>query len=76
MVLLVGKCATAIEAMLEVPVFQFENLRACSVALASYRSSMADFSDFLIREVASDFHCIGVKTFDKKALREDGFELI
>lgn len=67
-------CATAIEAMLEVPVFQFESHRACSVALDAYRSGTADFSDFLIREIANDFHCVGVKTFDKKALREVGFE--
>jgi predicted nucleic-acid-binding protein len=68
------ECATAIEAMLEIPVFRFESLRACSIALESYRSGTADFSDVLIREIANDFHCVGVKTFDKKALHEAGFE--
>ena len=68
------KCAIAIEAMLEVPVFRFESLRACSIALESYQSGTADFSDFLIREIANDFHCVGVKTLDKKALREVGFK--
>jgi len=53
------ECATAIEAMLEVRVFRFESLRACSIALESYRSGTDDLSDFLIREIANDFYCIG-----------------
>jgi predicted nucleic-acid-binding protein len=67
-------CVTALEAMLEVPVFHFESLQACNSALDAYKSGAADFSDFLIREVARGMNCEGVKTFDRKALREAGFE--
>lgn len=66
-------CATAIEAILEVPVFTFDDGEICSRALQSYIAGSADFSDFVIRETALSAQCDGVKTFDKNALREKGF---
>ena len=70
------ECATAIEAVLEVPVFQIENIDLCNQALQAFKRGVADFSDFVIREVAMTAHCEGVKTFDKKALREEGFVVL
>lgn len=67
------ECADAIDAILEVPEFEFEDLDLCTLAVRAYRLGLADFSDYIIRETAAHARCIGVKTFDKRALREPGF---
>lgn len=68
-----SECATAMEAVLEIPVFEFEDFELCLSAARAYRLGVADFSDFIFRETAAQARCEGVKTFDKKALRAPGF---
>ncbi|MCF6275063.1 MAG: type II toxin-antitoxin system VapC family toxin [Robiginitomaculum sp.] len=66
-------CAEALNRIISVAVFDIENLEACSVALQQFRAGQADFSDYLIRQIAKKKGYGTVLTFDKKALKSDGF---
>ena len=53
--------------------FEIENFNAAYKAPQHYTEGKADFSDYLIREIARQAGCDRVVTFDKIALKEDGF---
>ncbi|MCF6286968.1 MAG: type II toxin-antitoxin system VapC family toxin [Candidatus Hydrogenedentes bacterium] len=67
-------CVTTLERITAVSVFEIEHIDPCRRALRAYKEGTADFSDYLIREIALASGCTGVLTFDKNALKADGFE--
>ncbi|MCF6221731.1 MAG: type II toxin-antitoxin system VapC family toxin [Robiginitomaculum sp.] len=66
-------CAEALNRIMSVAVFDIENLEACLAALQRFRAGQADFSDYLIRQIAKGKGYDTVLTFDKKALKSSGF---
>ncbi len=66
-------CIHTLERILSISVFDIENLDCCRRALRAFREGPADFSDYLIRESARDGGYDTVLTFDKKALKSEGF---
>lgn len=62
-----------IEKILSVAVFAIEAHECCMKAVRSYRSGKADFSDYLIRELARAAGYEKLATFDKTAGDEAGF---
>ena len=67
-------CAEALDYILTTSVFEIEGRALCQKALRSYSEGKADFCDYLIREVAIASGCLVVITFDKAALKSEGFE--
>ncbi len=63
-----------LQKILSVAVFDIEQLECCIRALKSYKKGSADFSDYLIREIALLKGYNVVITFDKKAQRSSGFK--
>ena len=63
-----------LEKIITIPVFNIEHFDCCLKALKSYKNGQADFSDYLILEIAklNGYKC--VLTFDKNALKSDGFQ--
>ena len=66
-------CAEALNRIISVAVFDIENLEICLAALQQFRAGQADFSDYLIRQIAKGKGYDAVLTFDKKALKSSGF---
>ncbi len=66
-------CGEVLNRIMSVAVFDIENLEACLVALQRFRSGQADFSDYLIRQIAKEKGYDTLLTFDKKALKSTGF---
>lgn len=56
-----------------VAVFTVERLDSCLKALKLYEDGPADFSDYLILQIARQEGCDSVLTFDRKALKSGGF---
>lgn len=54
--------------------FVVEDPAAARRALHRFAAGAADFADYLIAERTEDVGCRLVATFDRKLLREDGFE--
>jgi predicted nucleic-acid-binding protein len=54
----------------------FEDRDRVQRALRAYEKGRGDFSDYLIREQARSAGCSAVHTFDRKLLREGGFEKV
>ncbi|MFC2173959.1 PIN domain-containing protein [Acidobacteriota bacterium] len=52
---------------------EFESTDRTARALRSYETGRADFSDYVIHEIAVENGCNAVATFDKKLLKEKGF---
>ena len=66
-------CAEALNRIMSVAVFDIENLEACLAALQRFRAGQADFSDYLIGQIAKKKGYGTVLTFDKKALKSPSF---
>lgn len=66
-------CAETLNRILSIGVFDIEHLEACLIALHHYRAGQADFSDYLIAQIAKQTGYGTVLTFDKKALNNKGF---
>ncbi len=64
----------ALRGIVSVAVFAMEHLDACLKALKLTESGPADFSDYLISQIAQQEGYETVLTFDKKALRCAGFK--
>ncbi|NER49964.1 MAG: type II toxin-antitoxin system VapC family toxin [Symploca sp. SIO1A3] len=64
---------SALEAMLQTAVFEFENRTCVYQALQRTKQGPADFSDYLIGAVALSQGCMEVVTFDRKLRMEKGF---
>lgn len=67
------QCVTTLKQIFSVPVFDIEHLDNCLRALRSYERGNADFSDYLIQEIAHEQGYRTMLTFDKKALRSKRF---
>ncbi len=60
--------------LLSVAVFAIERLECCTKALKHYEKGQADFSDYLIQEIAKAEEYDTVLTFDAKAQKDLGFQ--
>lgn len=58
------------------PILEFENREALQAAISSAKHNQLDLSDLLIAEVAHLAGCQSVLTFDKKAAKNERFELM
>lgn len=67
------ECAAVLKRILSVSVFDVERLACCMKALRRYEKENADFSDYLIYEIAKDEGYDSVVTFDRNAQKSDGF---
>jgi predicted nucleic-acid-binding protein len=59
--------------IISVASFDIERIECCTKALKNYENGQADFSDYLIQEIARNQGYDVVLTFDVKAQREPGF---
>lgn len=66
-------CVAMLEHILAASDFEIEHGGLCRRALREYATGKADFCDYLIREVATASGCSVVLTFDKAALKSQGF---
>ena len=64
----------ALQGVLSVAVFDVERHGACLKALKLYDSGVADFSDYLIQQIAAQEGYNTVLSFDKKALKSSHFK--
>ena len=63
-----------LEKLLSVVVFKIEHLDECIKALKDFKNGSADFSDYLILRIGQSHGATKCLTFDKKALKTNGFE--
>ena len=66
----------SIEALMLMPIFQFQNYGVLQNFLASARQESTDLSDLLIAHSCRTGGCRQVLTFDKKAARSQLFQLL
>ena len=64
----------ALQGVLSVAVFDIERAEVCLKALKLYEAGAADFSDYVIQQVAAQEGYDTVLSFDKKALKSSGFK--
>lgn len=70
------KIAAAIEQILETAQLDVESSNDVAAAVKDYRSGTADFADCLLVRVNSAAGCSRTVTFDRKAAKLKGFELL
>ena len=70
------KIAAAIEQILETAQLDVESSNDVAAAVKDYRSGTADFADCLLVRVNSAAGCSHTVTFDRKAAKLKGFELL
>ncbi|ELR98761.1 PIN domain-containing protein [Gloeocapsa sp. PCC 73106] len=63
-----------LQRIFSVPAFDIEQLDCCVKALRRYEKGQADFSDYLIQQIAEQHGYKNLLTFDQKAFRETGFQ--
>lgn len=68
--------ATAVERLLQVEVLTIENEQEVFTAMIALRQGRASFADALIAELGARAGCRRTLTFDQKAGRLPGFELV
>jgi predicted nucleic-acid-binding protein len=68
------ECVSVLKRILSVSVFDIERMACCAKALQRYEKELADFSDYLIHEIAKQEGYETVITFDKNAHKSQGFE--
>lgn len=68
--------ATAIERLLQVEVLVIENEQEVFTAMVALKQERGSFADALIAELGARVGCTRTLTFDRKATRLPGFELI
>jgi len=68
--------ATAVERLLQVEVLAIENEQEVFTAVVALRQGRGSFADALIAELGARAGCSRTLTFDQKALRLPGFELV
>ncbi len=64
----------ALKKIISTAEFNIERLECCAKALKHYERGKADFSDYLIREIARHEGYDVVLTFDTEALQNEGFQ--
>lgn len=70
------KIAAAIEQILETAQLDVESSNDVAAAVKDYRSGTADFADCLLVRVNAASGCTHTVTFDRKAAKLRGFELL
>ena len=68
--------ATTVERLLQVEVLAIENEQEVFTAMIALKQGRGSFSDALIVELGARAGCTRTVTFDQKALRLPGFELV
>jgi predicted nucleic-acid-binding protein len=68
--------ATAVERLLQVEVLAIENEQEVFTAMVAVKQGRGSFADALIAELGARAGCTRTLTFDQKALRIPGFELV
>ncbi|MGA7295538.1 MAG: type II toxin-antitoxin system VapC family toxin [Terriglobales bacterium] len=68
--------ATAVERLLQVEVLAIENEQEVFTAMVALKQGRGSFADALIAELGARAGCIRTLTFDQKAVRLPGFELV
>ncbi len=68
--------ATAVERLLQVEVLEIENEQQVFTAMVAMKQGRGSFADALIAELALRAGCTRTLTFDQKAARLPGFELV
>jgi predicted nucleic-acid-binding protein len=68
--------ATAIERLLQVEVLAIENEQEVFSAMVALKQGRGAFADALIAELGGRAGCTRTLTFDQKAIRLSGFELV
>jgi predicted nucleic-acid-binding protein len=70
------KVHAALVSLVEEPRFEIENRALVVAALGRYLQGRADFSDYLVGEVARERGARTTLTFDRKLRRESGFTFL
>jgi predicted nucleic-acid-binding protein len=68
--------AAAIERLLQVEVLAIENEQEVFTAMVALKQGRGSFADALIAELGARVGCTRTLTFDRKAARLPGFELV
>ena len=68
--------AIAVERLLQVEVLVIENEQEVFTAMVALKRGRGSFADALIAELGASAGCTRTLTFDQKALRLPGFELV
>jgi len=68
--------ATAVERLLQVEVLAIENEQEVFTAMVALKQGRGLFADALIAELGARVGCTRTMTFDRKAVRLPGFELV
>lgn len=68
--------ATAIERLLQVEVLAIQNEQEVFTAMVALKQGRGLFADALIAELGAQAGCARTLTFDQKAIRLPGFELV
>jgi len=68
--------ATAVERLLQVEVLAIENEQEVFTAMVALKQGRGSFADALIAELGARVGCTRTLTFDRKAVRLPGFELV
>jgi predicted nucleic-acid-binding protein len=68
--------ARAIERLLQVEVLAIENEQEVFTAMVALKQGRGSFADALIAELGARVGCVRTLTFDRKATRIPGFELV
>ncbi|HVA13516.1 MAG TPA: type II toxin-antitoxin system VapC family toxin [Stellaceae bacterium] len=68
--------ASAIERMLQIDVFVVDHEQEVFTALSAFKAGRGSFADALIGTLAARAGCSDTFTFDRKASRLSGFELL
>jgi predicted nucleic-acid-binding protein len=68
--------ASAIERLLQVEVLAIENEQEVFTAMVALKQGRGSFADALIAELGARVGCVRTLTFDRKATRLPGFELV
>jgi predicted nucleic-acid-binding protein len=68
--------AIAVERLLQVEVLEIENEQEVFTAMIALRQGRGSFADAVIAELGARAGCTRTLTFDQKAVRIPGFELV
>jgi len=68
--------ATAVERLLQVEALAIENEQEVFTAMVALKRGRGSFADALIAELGARVGCTRTMTFDRKAVRLPGFELV
>jgi len=68
--------ATAVERLLQVEALAIENEQEVFTAMIALKRGRGSFADALIAELGARVGCTRTMTFDRKAVRLPGFELV